>query len=142
MVEPEDFSLEELGIKEPKSGSGGSGGKVAKKKRFGTFQKRGRRDMKFYEVSEDELWNLFAFGLVAAFSFSIAGWFLGFAFDISKDLDLSEHIKPEKMVYWIMARNWSFTASAFFVIIAIISIIIGNYRIHKILTSTKFDEDE
>ena len=137
-----DLSSEELGIKEPRIASGGSGGKSKGKKRFGTSQKRGRRDMKFYEVSEDELWNLFAVGLVAAISFSIAGWFLGCSFDIFKDLDLSGGIAPEKIQAWKSNKNWCLGISIFFFLTAIVTTFIGGIRIRKILTDTKFDEEE
>jgi hypothetical protein len=113
-----------------------------KKKRYGTSQKRGRRDMKFYEISEDELWNLFAVGVVAAISFSIAGWFLGCAFDIFKDLDLNSGISPEKIQIWKSNQNWCFVSSSFFFLVAIASTIVGGFKIRKILTDTKFDEDE
>lgn len=98
--------------------------------------------MKFYEISEDELWNLFAVGLVAAVSFSIAGWFLGSAFDIFKDLDLNNGISPEKIQIWKVNQNWCLISSCFFFLVAIASTVIGGIKIRKILTETKFDEDE
>ena len=98
--------------------------------------------MKAYPISEDELWNLFAVGLVAAISFSIAGWFLGCAFDIFKDLDLGNGISPEKIQLWKLNQNWCFVFSGFFFLVAIASTVIGGFKIRKILTDTKFDEDE
>lgn len=98
--------------------------------------------MKFYEISEDELWNLFAVGVVAAISFLIAGWFLGCAFDIFKDLDLSSGISPEKIQLWKSNQNWCFVSSSFFFLVAIVSTVVGGVKIRKILTDTKFDEEE
>jgi len=98
--------------------------------------------MKFYEISEDELWNFFAVGVVAAISFLIAGWFLGCAFYIFKDLDLNSGISPEKIQIWKSNENLCFVFSSFFFLVAIASTIVGGFKIRKILTDTKFDEDE
>jgi hypothetical protein len=123
----------------------GSYGSVPTRKRASTagskiVRKPGKREMKEYPLSEDELNGLTAIGLLATFLFTASGFALGLCIDIWKDMSLASDIPAKQQGIW--TTMWWVTAVVFLLTLVggVLAMVWGKSRLNDIKASTQHDE--
>lgn len=118
----------------PETVAGGSGGKAGST----ITMSYGKRKIKSYPITEDELGQLFWIGLLTSLCFSFTSFLLAVAFNIHLSVSLTQALPDNKAVYWTTLRDVAWILSLFFLLCGIILVIFGRNRINRIKSKTEF----
>ena len=105
----------------------------------------GRRGVKGYPVSRDELLGLGGVGLGATLCFSAGFSYLTRSADIGRNLEFSSAITekglPDKLVAkWEAKSEDAFTFGCILIVVGIIAVVAGGAKIWSIIDSTEHDK--
>lgn len=98
----------------------------------------GKRIIKSYPITEDELGQLFWVGLLTTLCFSITSFMFAVTFNIHLSLSISQALPDNKAVYWTTLRDVAWYGSLIFLVVGIILVIFGRNRINRIKSKTEF----
>lgn len=116
--------------KPSRSASGGS-----------TFQLvYGKRSMKAYPITREELTTLAGTGAGATFFFSLSAWIWQFFADVSKDISLAPEAPADQISYWSGLKDAALFGGIVSVVAAMFFVIFGVIKVRQILGTTSFDE--
>ncbi len=141
-VAPAPAAAGSAGENAPKGATGGRGGRdTGTKPKPGTLTVAGgRRELKVYTVTADELWMLGIMQGLATLFFAGFSFLLSFWLTTKQTIDLSGTSSPEtaraKWEAWGEAAGYGSIALAFF---GIVFLVLGGLKVLKVINGTKHD---
>lgn len=96
--------------------------------------------MKEYPLTDGEMRELGAVGVVTTLCFAIGTGCLGFALNVSENFAFSQNIPKDVFVFWNTLRTEAFIATVVLYTFGIISIIYTGVRVRKIKRETEHDQ--
>lgn len=100
----------------------------------------GRRPMKEYPLTREELISLGGVGVLATTCFSVGGGFVTRSLDITKDLELAQGVPPPIVARWQARADDSLTFGIIFIVIGVVSLLYGGWRVTDIIRSTEHQD--
>lgn len=96
----------------------------------------GKREMKAYAVTEDELESLGLISLVSTFCFSVMSFLAAFVLSVRTSIAFATGVEKEVLSYWQGVSTTAGVGAALLLIIGVAMLIRGHSKIAKIKKGT------
>lgn len=108
----------------------------------GFVRSPGRRVMKEYPLTEGEMRELGAVGVITTLLFSLGTGCWGFVLNVSMNVAFSSGIPKDVLIFWSTLRCVAIISAIILYICGIIGFIYGGYRVTKIKRGTEHDDQK
>jgi hypothetical protein len=96
----------------------------------------GKREMKAYAVTEDELENLGLISIGSTFTFSLASFLGAFFLSVRTSIAFASDVKPEVLSYWQGVSTAAAIGAAVLLVVGVILLVWGHSKIGRIKKGT------